>query len=93
MQTTSQNPVNNNDRNQTRKSTDGTEDKWRNFITTNSFSKICGICLESYKGGDTVCLSYNDDCEHVFHKKCIVSWLIHHEDCPNCRAPFFVSQE
>ena len=96
METTSQNPMDTNEGNLSREleipksSTDGIKDKWKTFITTKSSSKICGICLESYNGGDKVCLSYNDDCEHVFHKNCILSWLIQHEDCPNCRAPFFV---
>jgi len=51
--------------------------------------QVCGICLESYTAGDEVCLSYNKDCHHVFHKDCILSWLMNgHEDCPNCRQVF-----
>ena len=62
--------------------------KWKNFLDSNVTPKVCGICLEAYQTGDQVCLSYNEDCEHVFHKDCIMSWLVNHEDCPNCRASF-----
>lgn len=64
--------------------------KWKYFINSDT-PKFCSICLEAYKSGDEVCLSHNDDCDHVFHKDCIVSWLIQHDDCPNCRAVFVIS--
>ena len=51
-------------------------------------NKICGICLEHYNVGDEVCLSTNEQCDHIFHKECILSWLMRHDDCPNCRAMF-----
>ena len=60
-------------------------------INNNDNTKVvCGICLETYNGGDEVCLSKNSKCEHVFHKDCIIAWLMEdHDDCPNCRSLFF----
>jgi hypothetical protein len=48
----------------------------------------CAICLEDYKQGDEVCWSRNRHCAHVFHQKCIVEWLLHHEGCPVCRQDY-----
>merc|ERR1712038_505672 len=39
--------------------------------TTITAPKVCAICLEEYTAGDEVCLSYNKDCHHVFHKDCM----------------------
>ena len=67
--------------------------KWKEFLhsDTNTTQKVCGICLEIYNAGDDLCFSHNNECDHVFHKNCIMSWLIQHDDCPNCRATFIVS--
>lgn len=66
--------------------------KWKNYLqqpTGSDFHTLCGICLEQYNIGDEVCFSINQDCDHIFHKKCILSWLMmRHEDCPNCRSMF-----
>jgi hypothetical protein len=49
---------------------------------------ICFICLESIKLGEDVAWSENLDCEHVFHKDCIMPWLQRSNDCPCCRQNF-----
>ena len=48
----------------------------------------CNICLEEYKVGDKIGWSYNDKCNHVFHKACIIEWLLEHENCPICRNKY-----
>lgn len=44
----------------------------------------CVICLEEFQDGD-LC-KVLPQCNHVFHKECIISWMIHSNACPMCRA-------
>ena len=37
---------------------------------------FCAICLEQYLPSDTISWSSNNQCTHVFHKECIVQWLV-----------------
>lgn len=46
----------------------------------------CCICLDHYGPGETVCVSKEKICDHVFHQECIEEWLQNHDDCPLCRA-------
>lgn len=46
----------------------------------------CSICLECFAPGQTICVAKNACCDHVFHEKCIESWLMDHDHCPNCRS-------
>ena len=48
----------------------------------------CAICLESMEGQELVCESNNEKCRHVFHKACMVAWLLKHDECPTCREPY-----
>ncbi|KAL7486386.1 hypothetical protein ACHAW6_013436 [Cyclotella cf. meneghiniana] len=51
----------------------------------------CAICLCDYTIGDLIVLSPNKACPHVFHRECIVEWLVKMQDrtpCPCCRQPF-----
>lgn len=48
----------------------------------------CAICLNEYKDGEAVCWSHNANCNHVFHRECIIKWLLHHDECPCCRHSF-----
>lgn len=44
----------------------------------------CVICLNNYKNDDMV--SYLNNCNHLFHKKCIDKWLKEYNNkCPICR--------
>ena len=53
----------------------------------------CAICIARYHVGDKICWSPNPSCEHVFHHECIRMWLEKHDDCPMCRAPYFLSSD
>lgn len=50
----------------------------------------CSICLEPYRENDSVSYSKHQNCNHAFHRSCIVSWLKDesHNDCPCCRQPY-----
>ena len=42
----------------------------------------CSICLERYNKNDKIiCL----DCNHMFHKNCLLLWLDKNNSCPQCR--------
>merc|ERR1719350_2176459 len=40
--------------------------------------RMCAICLESFKIHDDVSWSRYDECHHVYHHHCIMSWLAAH---------------
>ncbi|KAD7479876.1 hypothetical protein R6Q59_008708 [Mikania micrantha] len=43
----------------------------------------CSICLVDYKQADVVRLL--PECGHLFHRRCIDTWLKVHPNCPMCR--------
>ncbi|KAL5537669.1 hypothetical protein UlMin_043994 [Ulmus minor] len=43
----------------------------------------CSVCLADYKDGEVLRVLL--DCGHVFHLKCVDSWLRLHPTCPICR--------
>ena len=45
----------------------------------------CPICLVDYEEKDTLMWSQSDKCRHMFHKRCIVEWLLRNRHCPLCR--------
>lgn len=47
---------------------------------TNELDKECSICLQE-DNNEKVKL----ECSHIYHKKCIVSWLCESDNCPLCR--------
>ena len=50
--------------------------------TCDDPSTCCSICFKQFSNeGVTL------PCAHLFHKKCIMPWLHHHNSCPCCRAP------
>ncbi|KAK4563992.1 hypothetical protein RGQ29_006191 [Quercus rubra] len=49
----------------------------------NSTISCCSICLADYN--DTDVLRMLPDCSHIFHLKCVDSWLRLHATCPVCR--------
>jgi len=57
-------------------------------------STTCEICLSTYKVGDEIASSHNDQCIHHFHKDCIIDWLHTRQSsnqrttCPVCRRDF-----
>ena len=57
----------------------------------------CAICLDRYEAGQTVVWSNNAECQHAFHKECILEYLVYHKEgssapCPCCRQPFLEKQ-
>lgn len=56
----------------------------------------CAICLMQYKVGSHVSWSSNEECVHVFHRDCILLWLLKKRTsgderqyvCPCCRREF-----
>ena len=44
----------------------------------------CGICIERFKNGDIV--TRLKDCNHQFHKSCVVQWIKDKGLCPMCRG-------
>jgi hypothetical protein len=57
-----------------------------------SVPNCCAICLSSYKVGEAVVWSTNEDCPHAFHQNCIVDYLVTvnggKTPCPCCRQNF-----
>lgn len=49
---------------------------------------ICPICLVEYNEEEIVCWSKNPSCTHVFHRDCLLPWLMTHDTCPNCRCSY-----
>ena len=52
----------------------------------------CAICCTEYTAGDAVCLSKKSSCNHAFHTKCLIPWLIRHDNCPLCRSSYFTTE-
>lgn len=55
----------------------------------------CAICLLQYTPGCFVSWSENPVCKHVFHRDCMLMWLLKKEEplCPCCRAEFILESE
>lgn len=53
----------------------------------------CPICLDEYRHGDEICWSHSEACLHVFHRECIIEWLIRHDECPICRQDFLLLED
>ena len=58
--------------------------------STRLVPSTCAICLLSYSPGCYVTWSSNPECIHVFHRDCILVWLLKKEEplCPCCRREF-----
>lgn len=51
--------------------------------------RTCSICLDIFQVGDSVSWAkYQDSCRHVYHTRCISSWLKKSYECPCCRENF-----
>ena len=53
----------------------------------------CPICMSPMVAGEIVSWSPNQACNHVYHHECIKEWLLHHMNCPFCRATFLLCDE
>lgn len=54
--------------------------------STDANTSGCSICLADYKQSDVIRLL--PECGHLFHVKCIDTWLKVHPTCPMCRNLF-----
>jgi cbb3-type cytochrome oxidase subunit 3 len=51
----------------------------------------CAICLSHFKPQELVCKSNNSSCQHIYHKDCMVDWLMKlHDNCPMCREVYLL---
>lgn len=57
-------------------STDGGDDAQDDNKEKREVPICCAICLSEYEMDDKVCWSCNSNCTHVFHRECIVQWLV-----------------
>ena len=46
----------------------------------------CSICLEKFNREEE--LSKSTLCPHIFHTKCIQTWVAENPNCPKCRVTF-----
>ncbi|VDN01880.1 unnamed protein product [Thelazia callipaeda] len=42
----------------------------------------CTTCMETFKENEVVAIL---DCQHIFHRECILPWLTRSDTCPVCR--------
>ena len=56
----------------------------------NSSKEQCIICLDEFKINDG-CLYLN--CLHLFHARCIVEWLLKHDNCPICKESYKIDDD
>lgn len=52
--------------------------------SSSSTAICCSICLADFEEGDVLRLL--PDCGHIFHQKCVDTWLQLKPTCPNCRT-------
>ena len=53
----------------------------------------CSICLDTFISGEEIAWAKDSGstsieevgCDHIFHKECLISWLLHRDECPLCR--------
>lgn len=62
--------------------------KFSNTTNDGGVAPTCAICLTEYQDGDEICWSHNNRCYHVFHRDCILEWLLRQDECPCCRLNF-----
>jgi hypothetical protein len=43
----------------------------------------CSICLTDFAAGDRVSALL---CGHIFHRECVMPWILREDTCPLCRA-------
>ncbi|KAE9602393.1 putative transcription factor C2H2 family [Lupinus albus] len=51
----------------------------------------CVVCLDGFRNGQW-CRKLAD-CGHVFHRRCVDTWLVKVAACPTCRTPVRINAE
>jgi hypothetical protein len=51
----------------------------------------CAICLDAFLDGELI--NESTDCQHFFHKDCLLGWLDQHDVCPCCRRTMVTEQD
>jgi hypothetical protein len=61
-------------------------------LNKSTVSNCCAVCLEAYKPGEVIVWSCNNECPHVYHRECMVDYLVsikgEGSPCPSCRQKF-----
>lgn len=67
-----------------------TESATKKYETELQVPSSCAICLDNFKSGEAIVASVSPNCPDVFHKECILKWLVAKDDvlCPCCRQVF-----
>jgi hypothetical protein len=61
------------------------------FVAGEDEMAGCAICLSHFEPQQLVCESNNSSCQHIFHRDCMVDWLMKHQDtCPMCREVYLL---
>ena len=58
------------------------------YIDDSTTPLVCPICYEEYEKNESISISRNDECHHVYHVECILQWLMDNDDCPMCRCKY-----
>jgi ssDNA-binding Zn-finger/Zn-ribbon topoisomerase 1 len=75
------------------------------MILSSESMMMCAICLDDYQAGDVVVRSCHPECEHIFHRDCLLDTFVKKKipknttsisqddktkyPCPCCRRPYF----
>lgn len=70
-----------------------TMNRQRKFPTHDVLGTDCSICFQEFMEGEEIGFSYNLECNHFFHKVCIVDWLARDDRCPSCRRNYLETKE
>jgi hypothetical protein len=46
----------------------------------------CIICMENFENHDKILKTI---CNHIYHRKCIVKWMLQNRNCPICRKKLY----
>mmetsp|Transcript_29982 Transcript_29982/g.49503 ORF Transcript_29982/g.49503 Transcript_29982/m.49503 type:complete len:299 (-) Transcript_29982:49-945(-) len=61
----------------------------KTMVHLNQISKsCCDICMMDYELDDKISQSKNVECDHIFHKECILDWMQKKHTCPCCRRNY-----
>lgn len=58
--------------------------KYKKELPETESGAECSVCLSAFVDGEEI--SELNDCKHIFHAKCIDTWLRSHSTCPICRT-------